>query len=137
MRILVATSRGQGSREGDFCWAVEGEPVRLAEPCDADAMAREDGILEPGCGCGRSFSGMSSMRSTTTAEVVESPMSREDFLLALRSADELAGYLSEPAEPEEIAELEREADGLLDLAAEYDVGTLLQRDFDLIDVRTW
>jgi hypothetical protein len=64
MRMLTATRERQGERDGDFCHAVEGELVLIGFVCATDA-ADPDG----GCGCGRAFSGMSSMRATTTALV--------------------------------------------------------------------
>lgn len=78
MKLLTATRERQGEQDGDFCHAIEGELVLLGLVC-ADDERNPDG----GCGCGRSFSGMSSMRATTTALVRELDVSVEDVRLAV------------------------------------------------------
>jgi hypothetical protein len=60
MKVLVATSRSQGSEEGDYCWTSEGEVVRLVD-CPDDY-----------CRCS-AFGGVESHRATTTALVIERP----------------------------------------------------------------
>ena len=88
LKVLVSTTQTQGKVEGDFCFVPEGEIVgRYGVICDAE---REDG--KGGCGCGRSFGGFMTLKATTTAMVVERPMTRElwrDLALALH---ERAGY---------------------------------------------
>jgi hypothetical protein len=78
MKLLTATREGQGEADGDFCFAIEGELVLLGFVCAADEA-------DPGggCGCGRAFSGMSSMRATTTALVRDLDVSLEDARLAV------------------------------------------------------
>ena len=78
MKLLTATRETQGEREGDFCFAIEGELVLLGFVCATDE-ADPDG----GCGCGRAFSGMSSMRATTTALVRDLDVSLDDVRLAV------------------------------------------------------
>jgi len=78
MKLLTATRERQGERDGDFCFAVEGELVLLGYVCATD-QADPDG----GCGCGRAFSGMSSMRATTTALVRDLDVSLDDVRLAV------------------------------------------------------
>ena len=78
MKLLTATRERQGEREGDFCFAIEGELVLLGLVCATDAR-NPDG----GCGCGRAFSGMSSMRATTTALVRDLDVSIDDVQLAV------------------------------------------------------
>ena len=78
MKLLTATPERQGERDGDFCFAVEGELVLLGFVCATDE-ANPDG----GCGCGRAFSGMSSMRATTTALVRDLDVSVDDVRLAV------------------------------------------------------
>ncbi|MFN8227324.1 MAG: hypothetical protein U0R18_11505 [Mycobacterium sp.] len=81
MKILVATRLTQGAYANDYHYCVEGELVWIQEPCDRGADD-PDGS----CGCGRGFAGAASHRATTTATVVESPMSRADLVLAFRTS---------------------------------------------------
>jgi hypothetical protein len=78
MKLLTATHERQGEQDGDFCHAIEGELVLLGFVCATDE-ADPDG----GCGCGRAFSGMSSMRATTTALVRDLDVSLDDVRLAV------------------------------------------------------
>jgi hypothetical protein len=78
MRLLTATHERQGERAGDFCHAIEGELVLLGFICGTDEK-----IPDGGCGCGRAFSGMSSMRATTTALVRDLDVSLDDVRLAV------------------------------------------------------
>ncbi|SOD95450.1 DUF7715 family protein [Blastococcus haudaquaticus] len=78
MKLLTATREGQGEQDGDFCFAIEGELVLPGFVCATD-QADPDG----GCGCGRAFSGMSSMRATTTAVVRDLDVSPADVRLAI------------------------------------------------------
>ena len=78
MKLLTATRERQGERDGDFCFAVEGELVLLGEVCATD---QENPL--GGCGCGRAFSGLRSDRATTTALVRDLQLSREDLELAV------------------------------------------------------
>ena len=96
MKLLTATRERQGERDGDFCFAVEGELVLLGFVCATDA-ADPDG----GCGCGRAFSGMSSMRATTTALVRDLDISFDDA----RSAVE-GYYVSAGMGPDVIGDAE-------------------------------
>ena len=77
MKLLTATRETQGHQAGDFCFAIEGELVLLDRVCASDE-ADPDG----GCGCGGAFSGMSSMRGTTTALVRDLDVSLDDVRLA-------------------------------------------------------
>jgi hypothetical protein len=79
MKLLTATRERQGERDGDFCHAIEGELVLLGLVCADDERDPDGG----GCGCGRAFSGMSSMRATTTALVRDLDISFDDAWLAV------------------------------------------------------
>ncbi len=69
MKFLVSTNDLQGKERGDFNWVPPGELVaRYGIICDAE---KPDGT---GCGCGRSFGGLVTNRSTTTAKVMELPI---------------------------------------------------------------
>ena len=86
MKLLTATRERQGEQEGDFCFAIEGELVVAGYVCAADE-ADPDG----GCGCGRAFSGMSSMQATTTALVRDIDVSSDDVRLAVEGYYVAAG----------------------------------------------
>jgi hypothetical protein len=124
LKLLVASSRAQGDRAGDFFWCVEGELVYLGFVCASDE-ADPDG----GCGCGRAFSGMSSHRATTTAEVRELDMTREDVAEALASSLEEGGYGRSPDLVEALVEQ------LLAVPAGYPAGTILERRLDEVRAR--
>ena len=83
MKLLTATRERQGERDGDFCFAVEGELVLLGFVC-----ATDEADPGGGCGCGRAFSGMSSLRATTTALVRDLDIGYDDLRMAVE------GYLS-------------------------------------------
>jgi hypothetical protein len=78
MKLLTATRERQGEQDGDFCFAIEGELVLPGFVC-----ATDEADPEGGCGCGRAFSGMSSMRATTTALVRDLDVSVDDVRLAV------------------------------------------------------
>jgi hypothetical protein len=86
MKLLTATRERQGEQDDDFCFATEGELVLLGFVCAADE-ANPDG----GCGCGRAFSGMSSLRATTTALVRDLDLSIDDVRLAVEGFYTAAG----------------------------------------------
>jgi hypothetical protein len=129
MKLLTATRERQGERDGDFCFAVEGELVLLGYVCATD-QADPDG----GCGCGRAFSGMSSMRATTTAVVRDLDVSIDDVRLAVEGY-----YVSAGTGPDVIggAEFEEVVSATLeDLAeiAHVPVGAVVGRRLDNL---TW
>ena len=129
MKLLTATRERQGERTGDFCHAIEGELVLLGFVCATDE-ADPDG----GCGCGRAFSGMSSMRATTTAVVRDLDVSLDDVRLAVEGY-----YVSAGTGPDVIggAEFEEVVSATLeDLAeiAHVPVGAVVGRRLDNL---TW
>lgn len=122
MKVLVATSVGQGDRSNDYHWCVEGELVRIGLVCATDRR-NPDG----GCGCGRGFGGLNSHRATTTARVAEVPLSREEYAQAISSSLEQGGWGYHDSEDE--------ADDLAALVAQWPVGTIVERRLDTIRVR--
>jgi hypothetical protein len=126
MKLLTATTTGQGARENDFDWTVEGELVWLGFVCATD-LKDPDG----GCGCGRSFSGLSSHRATTTAQVRDLPLSVDDVIAALAGYYESAGYGAFP--PSELAE---EVDDVLAIVAAWDEGAIIERRLDELQQRS-
>lgn len=125
MKVLVATARTQGERRNDYHSCIEGELVRIGEVCRRD-RADPDG----GCGCGRGFGGLSSHRATTTAQVAEVPLSREDYVEAIRSSMAMQGWGDCP----DCAE--RDADELIEIAAGWPVGAVVERRLDVLSVRS-
>jgi hypothetical protein len=129
MKLLTATRERQGERDGDFCHAIEGELVLLGFVCATDE-ADPDG----GCGCGRAFSGMSSMRATTTAVVRDLDVSLDDVRLAVEGY-----YVSAGTGPDVIggAEFEEVVSATLEDLAEIvhvPVGAVVGRRLDNL---TW
>jgi hypothetical protein len=124
MRVLTATGQGQGGRDSDFNWCVEGELVMPPQRvCQAD-RADPDGR----CGCGRSFCGLASHKATTTALVRDLPdITREDYFLAIRGSLEDQGWDPTPYWPI--------ARDLLALADRYPAGTVLESRLGIIQVR--
>lgn len=123
MKLLTATNVGQGLRDNDFDWCVEGELVHIGMVCARD---RDD--PDGGCGCGRSFAGLNSHRATTTAMVREVPGFTEgDHVLAIRSSLEQQGC--DPSFAEHEAAL------LRCLVRDWPVGVIVERRLDEIVVR--
>jgi len=113
MKVLVSTSQTQGARDNDFHWTQDGELVYVGfVSCSAPVL----------CGCGRSFSGMDSMKGTTTAVVEERKLTLTEYANLVAAAMTRAGWtFVEPA---------RVARELRDLAAHFDVGDVLERQDD-------
>lgn len=125
MRLLTATTTGQGERDNDFSRTVEGEIVGIHEPCATD-------ILDPdgACGCGRAFFGLSSHRPTTTALVRDVPLTRGDL------ADALAGYYASAGYGlPSLSEVAPEVDDLVELGSIYPVGTVVERRLHIVRSR--
>jgi hypothetical protein len=122
MKILVATQLTQGTSPNDYHYCIEGELVWLQEPCDRDKKNPD----EP-CGCGRGFAGAASHRATTTAMVVESPMTREDVVLAFQTSLQDGGWPVEWAE--------EVADDNLEIAGQLPVGSIITRKLDQFFLR--
>lgn len=132
MRFIVATDTTNGSVSGDFTHCVEGELVVIDEPCDGDRA-------DPGgkCGCGRSFSGLSSHRATTTARVVELSLTEAEVREAIRSSREAGGWLDPSWCPPGLAQelVDEVFDGGRHIAEHFPVGTVLGRWADDIYAR--
>ncbi len=114
MKVLVATHKKQGKRKNDFCWATDGELVRLGMVCDSD-----HGPDGP-CGCKRSLPGFDSHKSTTTVEVVDRDLTPEQFHQQLAKSFSDSGWgLSDD-------DVKADADELLRLAACFPVGCVVE-----------
>jgi hypothetical protein len=126
MRLLTATRERQGEDSGDFCHAVEGELVLLGFVCATD-QADPDG----GCGCGRAFSGMSSMRATTTALVRDLDLTPDDVRMAVEGYYTAAGMGPEAIGAEELAAaVAEELDIMARIAAWVPAGAVVGRRLD-------
>ncbi len=125
MKVMVATNRTQGERANDYDWCIDGELVRVGTVCARD---RDD--PDGDCGCGRGFGGLNSHRATTTAIVAEVPLTREDYVEAIRSSLQQQGW-----DPCACCSVD-EADDLVALVADWPVGTVVERRLDELVVRT-
>jgi hypothetical protein len=133
MKLLTATRERQGEREGDFCFAVEGELVLLGFVCASDQAD-----LDGGCGCGRAFSGMSSMRATTTALVRDLDVTYDDLRMAVEWYLVAAGMGPDLLGAAEFTELlEETVDDTVHFARFWPAGAVVGRYLDDVHVRSF
>ena len=126
MRLLTATRERQGERNGDFCHAIDGELVVVGLVCATD---RDD--PDGGCGCGRAFSGMSSMRATTTALVRDLDLSFDDVWLAIEGYYAAAGMGPDViGEREFTAAVLGQINTMIDIAEIVPAGAVVGRRLD-------
>jgi hypothetical protein len=127
LKYFVSTHRTQGARDNDSNSIPGTELVDLPGEC-------HDNPDSPICGCARSFVGITSRQTSTTAEVVETDMTAAEYigrfhagLLALGwkdNADTRNGVIDAAVE-------------LLLLAAMWPVGTVVERRGHEIRVRSF
>ncbi len=121
MQVMIATKLTQGKRKNDFCHANLGELVRFGMCCDG-------ATADDNCGCARSFVGFESHKATTTARIIELPITKEQFVTELRTAYDSGGWASlfkdEPAKLNEM--IEDEAAELLRIAAAFPRGRIIE-----------
>ncbi len=125
MKILVATKKGQGLRDNDFCFVPDGEPVRFTFECDDEGP---DGS----CGCKRCMSGTTVQKSTTTFMVSDVRMSKKDYVQLILQSFEEGGWLKCGITEEMVR---KEADELLRLAKAFRPGVVLEKRGPDIQVR--
>lgn len=120
MKVLVATAEGQGTREGDYCWTLEGELVLSGPMLECSEPAR--------CGCGRGFPGLGSARATTTAMVADRPeLTGAELRRAIHDSLDRRGWL-QGTTPDEVEALVAEEAALVQqAAAAFPVGAVLAR----------
>ncbi|HET6286491.1 MAG TPA: hypothetical protein VFG15_07040 [Amycolatopsis sp.] len=125
LAVLVATDRTERDRSNDFTFCSPGELVDIVSSCDR-------GNPYGACDCCRSFTGLDSRRSTTTAEVVRRRMSFAEY-----AAAHYASLLSIGL-PEDTARgwADEAARDMTRLAAAFPVGTVVERRGDKIIERT-
>ena len=111
MKVLVA-SRGTGPQ--DFAHGQDGELVYAADVCAEEirSMDPDDADSIGACGCSRAWTGVTSRKATTVAEVRDLPITAEQLR-------ELVGPVAarDPVEH------------LLEVAGRHSVGTRLRHDF--------
>ena len=128
-RVLVATHEKQGQRKNDFCWTTDGELVTLPMECDGEDV---DG----GCGCRRCFSGVDSLKSTTTAKVVETRgMSKASLADMLAASLNKAGWGKLMSKDAVEGWARKNAGELLRIAARFREGDVVEKRGDTVQVR--
>lgn len=120
MKLIVATSETQGQRPGDFNFVPNGEVVIVSD-CDC---------LHEGCECSRSMIGVLCGKGTTTMMVIESDLTRDDYLRTIREANKSYAALGVDE-----SLFDEQADALLQLAAEFPAGAIIERNGENFDVR--
>jgi hypothetical protein len=120
MKIIVATSEMQGQRPGDFNFVPDGEVVIVSD-CDC---------LHEGCDCIRSMVGVNCGKGTTTMKVVESDLTREQYRRLIGGAKQ--GYADLGVDE---SVFDEQADALLELAAEFTAGAVIERNGEDFEVR--
>ena len=128
MKVLVATSETQGQRSDDFMWCRDGEPVKFGTECDGEGI---DGH----CGCRRSMVGVESNKATTTLKVVEMDITKEGIADALRANYQNAGWYQLMGAEGAEESIKKEVDELIDIAASFPVGSIMEKRGDKLQVR--
>lgn len=130
MKVLKATTRGQGKRSSDFCHALPGELVMFTFECDGEKV---DGA----CGCRRSMGGVGSHKGTTTFEVVDEPgFTRAMLVETVRASLGASGWLAGGDRAENDKWIGGMADDLVRCAEAFPHGSLLERRGKVMQVRT-
>jgi hypothetical protein len=130
LRVLVATSVGQGLRSNDYCHTIEGELVLFAPECDDD---RDD--VDGRCGCRRGMSGATTHRATTTFRVSALEITIGEYRDAIRDSMARSGWIDLDHEEDE-DDVDEMMDELLIVAAHYPVGAVLEKRGDQVQLRT-
>jgi hypothetical protein len=127
LKYFISTHRTQGDRDNDSNSIPEPEIVDLC------SLSHEDPD-HPYCGCARSFVGITSRQTTTTAEIVESDMTPVEFVARFHTALLALGLADTP---QLRADAANGATELLQLAAAWPVGTVVERRCHEIHVRSF
>lgn len=122
MKVPVATAATQG-RVNDYDFRVEGELVWIGLVCAHDQRDPDRG------GRGRGFGGLNSHRATTTARIADRPLTRNEYIEAIRSSLQAQGW-----PPPVATEL---GNGLAEVARGWPVGAVIERRLDEPTVRCW
>jgi hypothetical protein len=127
LKYLVSTRRTQGERANDS------NSVPGVELVDIPGKSHENPD-DPLCACARRFVGFDSRQATTTAEIVESDMTPLEYIGRFHVMLLGAGF---PNTPQLRADAANDATELLCLAAQWPVGTVVERRGDEIRVRSF
>jgi hypothetical protein len=111
MKILIAE---QDESKNGFTFTDTREMVGLGFVCCNSKT----------CGCGRSFTGFDSRKGTTLARVVETNLTKKEYLAYYRTSMELAGFAAFMDEKD----TESEASELLRIAAFFPDRALVRRN---------
>ena len=122
MKILVATTKTQGTRKNDFCFVPEGEPLTFGFECDHEA-------IDGNCGCRRALVGIACLKATTTMAVAETATDRAAFIAALVVSSKTSGF---NFGADQVAPV---ADEVLRIAGRFPAGTVLERRGNAFRVR--
>jgi len=130
MRALLATTATQGTRPTDYCWAHEGELVRLPGlTCDC-----------PDCGCDRGFAGLTSSRATTTCMVSEIDLDATQLREIVTTTLRREGWIGTCGddEDENASMIDAFVETHIETAEHFPVGTVLElRDGSVVSPRAW
>jgi len=128
MKVFVATKKLQGLRINDFCYTIEGELVKYGFVCDGETV---DGH----CGCQRSMVGFQSQKATTTFQVVEMPITEDDFWKKYIASERDAGWVSESTTENDLKTFRAVAKELLKLAKRFPINKVLEKRGNMIQTR--
>lgn len=123
MKIFVATKRTQGQRKSDFSFTEEGEAVIYPHTCDRDKKSRNP---DSGCGCARSMVGMITHKATTTVEVMEWGISKNQFIRDYLGTLQDAGHHVAVRSKEQRFYHKILAHDLMNNAAQFEVGDVVE-----------
>jgi hypothetical protein len=129
VKVLVATKITQGRRKNDFAHATDDELVTFSEPCDGEPV---DGT----CGCQRSFSGLESLRATTTAIVVDRPdLTAESLASVVATSLTKSGYADILSADDLQKRARQDAAELLRIAAAFPLAAIVEKRGDKVQLR--
>lgn len=127
MKVLISTDKTQGKRKNDYCWVPLGELVSFAFECDG-------GSVDDSCGCKRAMSGVKSHKATTTFEVADLPMTKEELIKTLEVSLVGGGWYDAPEKATKHAT--EDANEIIRLSATFPVGAVLEKRGNQIQSRT-
>lgn len=121
IKALVSTQKTQGQRENDFCFTNDLELLCLGFPCDLD-KGNPDGE----CGCGRSLVGFDSGKATTTMQVAELNLTKDELIKKYMNWLKQGGWLKSNTSEEELNIYLQDYEYILEVAAQYETGAILE-----------
>lgn len=117
LKVFVATSRTQGHRDNDVTHIHGPELVDLTRTCDQNRA-------DSGYRCANAFTGLSSGKITTTAEIVERDLTLVQYRNIVHRSLVAAGF---DDDPELRRRAEISADEMVRIAASWPIGTIVER----------